>query len=235
MRHQLLKGILVGAAVAIVVTAAGTAFAGTGLGAVFNLGRTNTVSRVSTLTGSTSGKMLQVTNTGTGSALGLTTSPGAAPLRVNSPVVVGNLNADMLDGQHAATLNADSVDGLHAQQLVQGQGSVLTSRVTFRIDEASGLILDVPGLGQFVHGFDGLHGMIVFGSGIGPCDYFDSNGRNVTIRGFGEYQVIFLATGDNDSGFASVLVTSPTHTGTFDVAYLAASGYCTVMVQGILY
>ncbi len=71
---------------------------GTGLGAVFNLGRTNTVNSVSTLTGSTTSRMLQVTNKGTGAALQLTTRTTAPPLKVNSSVKVANLNADKLDG-----------------------------------------------------------------------------------------------------------------------------------------
>jgi hypothetical protein len=68
---------------------------------VFNLGRTNTVNATSTLTGSTAGRMLQVTNTSTGTGatgIGIKVASGKAPLAVNSTTKVANLNADLLDG-----------------------------------------------------------------------------------------------------------------------------------------
>jgi hypothetical protein len=63
MRRMFFNGVLLGSVTTTVVLIAATAFAGTGIGAVFNLGRTNTVNAMSTLTGSTAGRMLQVTNT----------------------------------------------------------------------------------------------------------------------------------------------------------------------------
>jgi len=48
-----------------------TALAGTGVGAVFTLGKTNKVDAISKLVGSTAGSMLVVDNNGTGSALAL--------------------------------------------------------------------------------------------------------------------------------------------------------------------
>jgi Chaperone of endosialidase len=66
-----------------------------------NLGQTNTVNARSTLTGSTAGSQLMVSNTSTdeaATALNLVVSPGQSPLKVNSPVKVANLNADRLNG-----------------------------------------------------------------------------------------------------------------------------------------
>src|SRR5437763_10244840 len=102
--------------------------AGTGVGAVFNLGKTNKVNAQSARTG-TAGRMLQVTNTNTGAsstaigatskgstgpaikasntgggpALGLSVGAGKAPLTVNSTGKVAKLNADLLDGQDSTT------------------------------------------------------------------------------------------------------------------------------------
>lgn len=116
-----------------------TVIAGTGVGAVFNLGRSNSVNALSILTGSTSARMLQVTNTNTGNgagalaalnnslgastiraqnngngpALGLFVNANIPPMVVNSPARVTNLHADLLDGQDASAflpVNATAVD-----------------------------------------------------------------------------------------------------------------------------
>jgi len=89
MGHQFFRGVVVGAVVASVVMLTGTALAGTGLGAVFNLGRTNSVSQTSTLI-----------NCGSGPALSLKVKAGKPPLVVNSMAKVARLNADTVDGMH---------------------------------------------------------------------------------------------------------------------------------------
>jgi hypothetical protein len=98
---------LVGLAVilALVFGAAATALAGTGVGATFNLGKSNTVNRVSSLVGSTASSMLVIDNNGTGTALDLRVGPSTAtptnnnvtPMKVNSQIKVTNLNADKVD------------------------------------------------------------------------------------------------------------------------------------------
>jgi hypothetical protein len=50
---------------------ASTDLAGTGVGAVFNLGKTNSVNKISTLVGSVSGSMFRIDDNGRGSALNL--------------------------------------------------------------------------------------------------------------------------------------------------------------------
>ena len=67
MKPSFYKGIVLGAAVAILVLVASTAVAGTGIGGIFNLGQTNTVNATSALSGASVGAQLQVTNSGTGS------------------------------------------------------------------------------------------------------------------------------------------------------------------------
>jgi hypothetical protein len=77
---------------------AGMAAAGTGVGGVFNLGKTNAVNAISVLKGSAKGAMVRLVNSGPGTALQLVVKPGQAPMTVNSAVKVANLNSDKLDG-----------------------------------------------------------------------------------------------------------------------------------------
>jgi hypothetical protein len=87
MRTGFLKGVALGAIIASMVCVATAAVAGTGLGATLNLGQVNKVN------GNTN-----LTNVGSGSALGLVVQPGQTPLHVNSGVRVDNMNVDKLDG-----------------------------------------------------------------------------------------------------------------------------------------
>ena len=112
---------LVGLAVilAVVLGLATAALAGTGVGATFNLGKINTVNRLSQLVGSTDNAMLRVdnNNTGTGAtALNLQVEAGHAPMSVNSATQVANLNADQVDGKSASSFVANST-----YRLGQGQ------------------------------------------------------------------------------------------------------------------
>jgi hypothetical protein len=124
MRLTFVKGIALGAVISVLTLGATAAFAGVGVGAPFNLGKTNKVNATSTLTGSATGSMLKVPNTNTGagaqainaSSAGGTAAtmranntgggpagefdvtPGHAPFTVNSATEVANLNAAMLQG-----------------------------------------------------------------------------------------------------------------------------------------
>ena len=87
---------------AISVGVASTALAGTGLGATFNLGKTNTVNAVSKLVGSVAGPSLSIDNNSTSAsatALDLRVEPGKTPMKVNSGMKVANLNVDKVDGR----------------------------------------------------------------------------------------------------------------------------------------
>ena len=175
MRQPFFKGIVLGAVVASIVLMTGTALAG-GVGAVFNLGRTNAVNRTSSLVGTTSGRMLQVTNKGSGQALGLTVKPGTAPLRVNSAARVANLNADELDGKHADEfvtpdqldhVNADTLDGKHASDFVEGSANdFVQGQATFvqgHVELPSvgqGDLLTVPGFGAITVQTDGSYAYV---------------------------------------------------------------------------
>lgn len=102
MKLTFVKGTAVGAITAMACLTATSALAGTGVGAVFNLGRTNAVNAGSILKGSAKGSMLAVTNSRGGPALSLHVAKGKTPLMVNSSARVQHLNASLLDGRNAA-------------------------------------------------------------------------------------------------------------------------------------
>ena len=91
---------------ALSVGLASAALAGTGVGAAFNLGKTNTVDALSSPVGSTSSSMLKVDNNGSGTALDLRVGPSTTPadqkavtpMKVDSQAKVANLTADKVDG-----------------------------------------------------------------------------------------------------------------------------------------
>jgi hypothetical protein len=140
MKLTFVKGTAVGSAVAVAMLTATTALAGTGIGAVFNLGKTNTVNATSRLAGKTSGPLLTITAKGTGPALGLHVRKGKAPLTVSSATQVPNLNASLLGGLAAASF-------------VQGSGQVraYTRQLT---GEQSGTLLQIPGYGPLTASCD---------------------------------------------------------------------------------
>src|SRR5271154_6684862 len=85
--------------------AATAAFAGTGVGNVFNLGESNRVNARSALEGRTPSAVLHVTNSDkSGSASGVSIDVPASdpPLVVNSATKVKNLNSDLLDGRDSS-------------------------------------------------------------------------------------------------------------------------------------
>lgn len=99
MGSRVIKGAAVGAVASTIVMISATAVAGTGVGGVFNLGKTNTVNKQSTLTGTSSSASLRVSNSGTGPALRLEVAVGKPPMTVSSGAgKVANLDADKLDG-----------------------------------------------------------------------------------------------------------------------------------------
>ncbi|HEY2199953.1 MAG TPA: hypothetical protein VGH69_20060 [Mycobacterium sp.] len=103
MTRDIVKGAVVGAIAASIVLLAGSAVAGTGIGGVFNLGRTNTVNAKTTLMGSTSAAQLAVSNAGSGPALKLSARAGHAPLSVSNKVMIPRLNANYVGGHKASS------------------------------------------------------------------------------------------------------------------------------------
>jgi hypothetical protein len=118
---------MVGLAVilALTVGVAGAAFGANG--GNFILGKTNTVSAITTLVGSVAGPSLQIDNNSTdaaATALDLQVEAGKAPMKVNSDTQVANLNADKLDG-----LNASQLGGLSGVEQVGAQGALISTDI----------------------------------------------------------------------------------------------------------
>lgn len=133
---------------AVVLGLASAAFAGTGVGDVFNLGKKNTVGQLSQLVGRSDSAMLKVENDSAGrdaTALNLQVEPGRAPMKVDSSTRVSNLNADQLDGKDASTFMPASIYTVD-ETVEMGSNVTATVRVVF-CDEG-----DVPISG----GFSGL-------------------------------------------------------------------------------
>jgi hypothetical protein len=104
VRALLSRGKFTVAAVvtALTLVTASAAFAGSGIGGVFNLGVSNSVNAITALTGSVAGPSLRVTNNSANAAataLNLQVATGKAPMTVNSGTKVTNLNADKVDGK----------------------------------------------------------------------------------------------------------------------------------------
>ena len=135
MQLSNLKSVIIGVGAAATVIAITGAAAGSGVGAVFNLGETNKVNATSSLTGSTKHSMLSVTNNGAGTALNLHVAKGKAPFSVNSSAQVAGLNASLLSG-------------LAASQFVQGGGQSRSFGFTSNITTPNPkTLLSVPGFG----------------------------------------------------------------------------------------
>jgi hypothetical protein len=97
---------------ALTVGLASTALAGTGVGARFQLGQTNTVNAITKLVGSVAGPSLQVDNNSAdpnATALDLQVEGGKAPMKVNSDAQVANLNADKIDGKSASEIGVNGL------------------------------------------------------------------------------------------------------------------------------
>jgi hypothetical protein len=101
----------------LTVSVTTTALAGTGVGAIFNLGQLNTVGAVSKLVGSVAGPSLQIDNNSTGkgaTALDLQTEAGRPPMKVDSDERVVNLNADEVDGKSVGEIGMNGLERVSA-------------------------------------------------------------------------------------------------------------------------
>jgi hypothetical protein len=161
---------LVGLAVilAFVIGLASAALAGTGVGAPFNLGKTNTVDAISRLKGSVDGASLLIDNTSSGSnatALSLHVEPGKAPMRVDSSTQVTNLNADQIDGRDSTTflprstytksettLGTDLGGGRRLWEVFCNSGDKILGGGYFGVD-ATGTTVTAIGVDDFHQGY----------------------------------------------------------------------------------
>jgi hypothetical protein len=187
LRKDLFRGVVLGAVVSTLVLITATAMAGTGVGAVFNLGKLNTVNAPTALRGANPGNSLKLTNTGLGSGLGIAVRAGKAPIVVN-PLAgkATNLNADKLDGIDSTgfqrRLGFAAVDS--AGVLGKHNGATSASRI---------------GTGSY---------QVVFGANITNCVYLATGGQDgdglsvpmvvyTSLSGTNTVQVLFFDTSSN--------------------------------------
>jgi hypothetical protein len=133
---------LVGLAVILALTVglATAALAGTGVGARFQLGQTNTVNAVTKLVGSVAGPSMVVDNNSTNAAataLDLQVEPGKAPMKVNSQTKVANLTAEKVDDVDMPLSGGTLVDPPNVAAHSCVQSSVT---IPGKNDEDSGLL-----------------------------------------------------------------------------------------------
>ena len=138
MKTPFLKGVVLGALVCGITVGSTAAWAGTGIGGVFNIGAVNRTNAPTVLEGSTNGQQFRVVNnarTGTGvTGIGIHTAANEPPLAVNSKTRVNNLNADLLDGKTSAAF-------------VAGGGQVVSARLAPPISDTTSTLLAVPTFG----------------------------------------------------------------------------------------
>jgi hypothetical protein len=110
------------------------ALAGTGVGATFDLGRTNTVDALSRLVGSTNNALLRIDNDDGGTsatALDLQVEPGQAPMKVDSSTKVVGLNVDQVDGKSASAFlgtGDKAADAVHADFADKAAGATFADK-----------------------------------------------------------------------------------------------------------
>jgi hypothetical protein len=143
--RNFLSGAAVGGLTAALVLIAATALAGTGVGAVFNLGKINRVNRLSTLQGEADTQLLRVNNKGGGPALSLITEPGVQPITTNSTTTVPNLSAGLLDGKDSTEFLA--VDGKAADAAHADTADVATQATTATSANNSNLLDGIDSTG----------------------------------------------------------------------------------------
>ena len=172
MSTGFMKGAAVGVVCALVGGLGSVALAGSGVGAVFNLGKTNSVNAKSSLTGSSATPLLNVVNAhgvgvmgqskiATQPALeGLNTSggpggafvvnSGVAPFTVSNATKVTNLNADLLDGLDSTALLTHAYAEPTAFQLVPGLTDTFATVTSTTVPAGSYVVMfaaNLAGLG----------------------------------------------------------------------------------------
>jgi hypothetical protein len=181
-RRDVFKGVVLGVTVSTIIMLATAAVAGTGIGGVFNLGKTNIVNAPSYLRGKTGGKNLQITNTGSGGGLGITVGSGKPPIVVNSGAGV------------ATNLNAAKVGGLTVRQFSKLVATNTSTPQTVLTLDGLTLKLACDGSGQPTFtGTSAVSGAMLRGTAITYSSGPTENGTSGTTAGT---PVVFISTTD---------------------------------------
>lgn len=204
------KGVVAGTVAAVLILGVATAFAGTGVGAVFNLGQLNSVNQTSRLTGNSAGSMLKVKNTNPAAGafgVAIEVEAGRPPFQVNSNARVVNLNADLLDGRTATDFLRNqaplSLSGAGPDPTILGMSATANGlQGTSAGAGASGVYGENTNGGFGVAGRSNQDGGVgIFGEGLGAGGFAGRFQGNVRINGdtdlFGDLDVSSSAKVDN--------------------------------------
>lgn len=204
MKHRFFQGVVLGAVVSSVVLASTAAFAGTGIGGIFNLGQKNGVNATSTLSGATAGRQLQVTNTSTGSGatgVGIKVAPGVPPLRVNSTTQVPNLDASLLGGRSATGFVQGTGTATQTGFIAVGPGSAVDLGPIPNIGELWGDCANTNATGAAIR--------LETNTTLGPF-FFESPSVGETSGGHDRLPVL----SDTEDGIATVQISTAGRTAT---------------------
>jgi hypothetical protein len=197
MKPSFYKGIVLGAAVSILVLVASTAVAGTGIGGIFNLGQSNTVDATSALSGASVGPQLQVTNSGTG-----TGAQGIAAFNNSAAATLYGRNSGAGPGVSGrADKKNNGVEGVSAGSGASGVYGANTSANGYGV---AGRSLGAGGIGVYGNNTGG--GMGVFGKSSGSNGIQGTTASATSSGVYGEntstggYGVAGRSLGDNGIG-----------------------------------
>jgi len=220
MKPTFWKGIVLGSVVSMTMLVATAAFAGTGIGTVFNLGATNRVNARSVLAGSVDGAQLDVENASTGAnarGINIHTAANKPPLAVNSATQVANLNANYLQGKPATAF-------------VQGNGSVHGAQLVVPAPTTNAHLITVGTLGTlaaYCHsGIFGNSGVNYVASRNQLALYQSSDGSNGYISG-----QLSIASPDALQGMMTIQISTASEVATVTVLYGDVSTTCHYTVQ----
>lgn len=121
------KFTVVAVVTALTLTTATAAFAGSGVGGVFNLGVTNSADAITSLVGSVAGPSVRIDNNSANSAaraLDLQVEPGKPPMSVNSATKVAKLDSDQVDNKSANDLSRVAAMNTSATTAIPTEGTV---------------------------------------------------------------------------------------------------------------
>lgn len=162
----------------------------------FQLGQLNTINRVSTLVGNTTGPMLRVENKGAGPAANLKVQAGKPPMAVNSTGRIPKLNADMVDGKHAGAFVQKGAVGVP----IAGANIASTGAVRSHFNRVGGApTVDKINTGLYIVTFPGLEGEVAHNNAIA---LISSQGAGETSRGTSATGDAVVAT-YNSSGISA--------------------------------
>jgi hypothetical protein len=211
-----LKGVVLGSVVAVITMIATSAVASTGIGGVFNLGKTNNVNATSGLKGTASGPMLAVKNKGSGTALSLTAGKGTPPFKVSSTTQVAKLNASLLGGLASASF-------------VKGGGEAHAFAVTMAAGQMDESLLSIPGYGSLQARCTASFGTVIYRNGPHAVDLWHFAATEPNPHAFGTGQASVPAAADQfvlgvppgNTAWLRMIIDNVTRSGIFFIRRVA--------------